>query len=122
MQKFNCIVQSHSTCEIVLTDNSSKLICSDNRDNREGIIREQKGKIWIFSVCAQTHPPPPPQLIWRILFAPPDARAIFLHDDLLCNGTCSVTEGGGITYWGGTDGKDPKILRNNCSMLSKYES
>ena len=40
---------------------------------------------------------------------PPDARAIFLHNDLLCNDTCSVT-GGSITYWGGTNGKDPKIL------------
>ena len=37
---------------------------------------------------------------------PPDARTIFLHNDLLCNGTCSVT-GGRITYWGGTNGKDP---------------
>ena len=40
----------------------------------------------IFSVCA-------PQLSGRILFAPPDARAIFLHNDLLCNDTCSVTGG-----------------------------
>ena len=32
----------------------------------------------------------------RILFAPPDTRAIFLHNGLLCNDTCSVTgeEGG----------------------------
>ena len=56
---------------------------------------------WIFSVCA-------PQLSGRILFALRDARAIFLHTDLLCNGTYSVT-GGRITYWGGgdTNGKDP---------------
>ena len=48
---------------------------------------------------------------------PPDARAIFLHNDLLCNDTCSVT-GGSITYWGGggggggggTNGKDPSIV------------
>ena len=53
----------------------------------------------IFSVYA-------PQLSGRIFFAPPDASAIFLHGDLLCNGTCSVT-GGRITYWGGTNGKDP---------------
>ena len=39
-----------------------------------------------FSVCA-------PQLCGLILFAPPDARAILLHNDLLCNGTCSVTGG-----------------------------
>ena len=53
----------------------------------------------LFRFC----PPPPPQLSRRILFAPPDARAIFLHSDLLCNGTCSVT-GGRITYWGGGGG------------------
>ena len=43
---------------------------------------------------------PPPHLSGRILFAPPDARAIFLHKDLLCNETCSVI-GGCITHWGG---------------------
>ena len=32
-----------------------------------------------------THPPPPP----------PRRSCIFLHNDLLCNGTCSVTGGGG---------------------------
>ena len=41
----------------------------------------------------------PPKLIGRILFTPPDARAIFLHNDLLCNGKCSVT-GWSITYCG----------------------
>ena len=35
-----------------------------------------------------------------LLFAPPDARTIFLHNDILCNDTCSVT-GVSITYWGG---------------------
>ena len=48
----------------------------------------------------------PPSLVGAYYLHPPDARAIFLHDDLLCNGTCSVT-GGSITYWGGTNGKDP---------------
>ena len=34
---------------------------------------------------------------------PPEARAIFLHNDLLCNDTCSVS-GGSLTYWGGGGG------------------
>ena len=50
----------------------------------------------IFSVCA----PPPPSLVGAYYLHPPDARAIFLHSNVLCNGTCSVT-GGRITYWGG---------------------
>ena len=49
----------------------------------------------------------PPSLVGAYYLQPPDARAIFLHSNLLCNGTCSVT-GGRITYWGGgTNGKDP---------------
>ena len=52
---------------------------------------------------------PPPQLTGCILFATP-RRAIFLHNDLLCNDTCSVT-GGSITYWGGAQTeKFQKIL------------
>ena len=49
-----------------------------------------------------------PQVSERTLFAPPDARAMFLHDDLHlpCNGTCSVT-GGGALRTGSTNGKDP---------------
>ena len=47
----------------------------------------------IFSVCA-----PPPQLSGCILFAhpppPPDAPAIFPHNDLQCNDTSSVIGGG----------------------------
>ena len=35
----------------------------------------------------------PPQLSGSILFALPDARAIYLHNDLLFNGTCFVTGG-----------------------------
>ena len=42
----------------------------------------------------------PPKLSGCILFAPSDARAIFLHNGLLCNGMCSVTWAGG-----GTNGK-----------------
>ena len=44
----------------------------------------------LFRLC-----PPPPSLV-----APPDARAIFLHNDLISNGSSSVI-GGRITCWGG---------------------
>ena len=37
---------------------------------------------------------PPPSVVGAYYLHPPDARAIFLQDDLLCNGTCSVTGGG----------------------------
>ena len=54
---------------------------------------------------------PPLQLSGGILLEPPHARAIFLHNDLLCNGTCSVS-GGRITYrGGGTNGKDSKYVK-----------
>ena len=50
----------------------------------------------------------PPSLVGAYYLQPPDARAIFLNNDLLCNDTCSVT-GGSITYWGGgANGKDPE--------------
>ena len=42
-------------------------------------------------------------LVGAYYLHPPEARAIFSHDDLLCNGTRSVTEGS-ITYWGGGGG------------------
>ena len=47
----------------------------------------------------------PASLVGAYYLHPSGARAIFLHNDLLCNDTCSVT-GGNITYWGGTNGKD----------------
>ena len=50
----------------------------------------------LFRLCP---PPPPPSLVGAYYLHPPDARAIFLLNGLLCNGTCSVT-GGRITYWG----------------------
>ena len=58
----------------------------------------------MFSVCA-------PRLSGRILFAPPDARAIFLNSGLLRDGTCSVT-GGAKRTGGATNGKDPNHLDN----------
>ena len=73
----------------------------------------------IFSVCA---PPPPPQLIGCTLFAPPDARAIFLHNDLQCKGTCSVT-GGRITDWGGgTNGKDLTLVSTGLLVQQIYKT
>ena len=59
-------------------------------------FHHDNNKFGIFSVCA---PPPPPSLVGAYYLQPPDARAIFLHNDLLCKDTCSVT-GGSITYWG----------------------
>ena len=59
--------------------------------------------------------PPPPSLVGAYYLQPPDARAIFLHNDLLCNDTCSVT-GGSITYWGGTNGKDPKLVSQSIRL------
>ena len=48
----------------------------------------------------------PPSLVGAYYLQPPDARAIFLHNDLLCNDTCSVT-GGSIMYWGAQTEKIP---------------
>ena len=57
----------------------------------------------LFRLC------PPPAYWANIICTPPDARAIFLHNGLLSDDTCSVTGGGGrIIHWGGTNGKDPK--------------
>ena len=80
------------------------------------------------SIPHESYPSPdlfrlcPPSLVGAYYLQPPDARAIFLHNDLLCNDTCSVT-GGSITYWGGTNGKDPRIQRSNCchcALLQKW--
>ena len=54
-------------------------------------------------------PPPPSQLSGRILFASPRGTSILLHNDLLCNGTCSVTGGAYRTGGGGgRNGNDPR--------------
>ena len=68
----------------------------------------------IFSVCAS------PQNSGCILFAPPDASATFLHNDLLCNGSRPVTgRGGGITYLGrGKIGKICKISGENLFFFT----
>ena len=36
---------------------------------------------------------PPPSFVGAFYSHPLDARAIFLHNDLTCNDTCSVTGG-----------------------------
>ena len=46
---------------------------------------------------------------------PPDARAIFLHNNSLCNDTCSVS-GGRITYLGAQTEKI--LLQNDVRVLS----
>ena len=52
---------------------------------------------------------PPPSLVGAYYLQPPDAGAIFLQNDLLCNGTCSVTGGAERTGGGGrTNGKSHK--------------
>ena len=61
---------------------------------------------WIISVFE--HPPPPPRLVAAYYLHLPDARAIFLNKDLLCNRTCFVTKGAKHTV-GGTNGKDPSF-------------
>ena len=50
----------------------------------------------------------------HIICTPPDACAISLYNNLLCNGTCAVAGGGGGSrmYWRGggggyTNGEDP---------------
>ena len=58
----------------------------------------------------------PPSLVGAYYLHPPDARAISLHDDSLCNGTCSVT-GGCITYWGGR----AQTKRSNFSASSDQQ-
>ena len=55
----------------------------------------------LFRLC------PPPSLVGAYYLHPQDAREIFLHNDLQCNGMCSVT-GGRITYWGGGGGHKRK--------------
>ena len=59
----------------------------------------------IFPVCA---PPPLPSLVGSYNLQPPpqNSRAIFLHNDLLCNGMCSLTGSEKLTA--GTNGKDPR--------------
>ena len=83
------------------------------RDNYFDLTKKRREKSrceFFFRTQRGSFPFVPPSLVGAYYLQPPDARAIFSHNDLLCNGTCSVT-GGSITYWGGggggTNGKDP---------------
>ena len=67
----------------------------------------------LFRLC------PPPQISGRILFAPPKCTChIFLRNDLLCNGTCSVT-GGRITYPGHKRKRSTKKLRHKPTKVGR---
>ena len=57
----------------------------DNRDNLFRFV------VWKLSGLSG-------HLSVTVRFLPLDARAILLHNDLLCNGTCIVIGGGGIMY------------------------
>ena len=52
-------------------------------------------------------PPPPPSLVGAYYLHPRRTYHIFLHNNLLCSDTCSVS-GGAKNVLGGTNGKDPK--------------
>ena len=56
----------------------------------------------------------PPKLSACIFLYPKTHAAIFLHNALLCNDTCSVT-GGCITYCGGGSSKIRK--KGNCFLF-----
>ena len=66
------------------------------RKRREFLINDGIRVLGSFA-CA------PPQVSGRILFIPPGERAIFSHDVLICNGTCSV-------IGGRTNGKDRTFI------------
>ena len=67
-------------------------------------------------------PPPPPPSLVSAYYLHLQTRAIFLHDDLICNGTCAVT-GGSITYWGGgTNGKDSNFEMGATFFLGTSEN
>ena len=63
----------------------------------------------------------PPSLVGAYYLQPPDARAIFLHNDLLCNDTCSVT-GGSITYWGAQTEKIQNVDAINLMIVFVFMS
>ena len=75
------------------------------------VWNQELKKFWIFSVCA-------PQLSGRILFATPDARVIFLDNDLLCNGTCSVTGANGTN--GENQRKGSQIISIGWKLNVRY--
>ena len=108
------LMYDHAERPLVVTSEAQSLVDLENpgqsAQSHDGSRALKSG---IFSVCA---PPPPAHWVHIICTPRPDERAIFLHDDLLCNGTCSVT-GGSITYWGGaqTD-KIPNLISNKFGL------
>ena len=107
-----CIMPNQPDLESVLQTFSVRFETRIS-SNETSAVHLQPIKHLIFSVCA---PPPPPSLVGAYYLQPPDARAIFLHNDLLCNDTCSVT-GGSITYWGAETEKIPNILTNQTYLI-----
>ena len=87
-----------------------------------GLVRARMALQDIAILKIGSFPFVPPSLVGAYYLYPPDARAIFLHSNLLCNGTCSVTAGR-ITYWGAQTEKILQILcmrpviRNFQSLL-----
>ena len=62
---------------------------------------------------------PPPSLVGAYYLHPPDARAICLHNDLLCNGTCFAT-GGRITCRGGAQTEKIRKKFNALYVILVY--
>ena len=68
-------------------------------------------------------PPPLPSLVGAYYLHHSELRAIFLHNDLLCNDPSFVTGGGRITYWGAQTGKIPTMNKKflwSTEFSSKY--
>ena len=62
------------------------------KHNRTSTHFQFKEFLGLFRLC-------PPSLVGAYYLQLPDSRALFLHNHLLCNGTCAVI-GGSKTWWG----------------------
>ena len=89
-EKFKCNLRMKGYCCVGYETSWRANRCSDLfRFSALKIVKfssDDLPLIGIFSICA----PPPPNLAGAFLFAP---HTILLHNDSLCNGTCSVTGG-----------------------------
>ena len=73
-------------------------------------------KVGIIFVCAPP-PPPPPRIMGAYYLHHPNAHAIFLGNDLLCNDICSVT--GAVGRTGGRGGGQAQTEKSkNCIFLN----